>query len=234
LKEDPTFFQQKLLFYSVDLLKLGKRTKDLDIINNAKGYVFYTIAEKKEGINLFATARLLYEEAMQNFKKALRSSPNDIALLRNYAQANFCLFRLDIKSQKLEEQKKERERMNEGKEGKYKESADTKSSDKIDYKNKYLMIADTYYRKAIEVDHSDTTNYYYYANFLVEIKKYDMAEDSYLECLLLDPNHVETLNEYAKLLKIQKLDKQGVLIQKRSANLALRASRANTHKDDDD
>ena len=55
--------------------------------------------------------------------------------------------------------------------------------------------AEKYFIKAILVDRKNYQSYYNYASFLFQLKRFDLAEECYLECLRLKPEFYPALYE---------------------------------------
>ena len=219
LRTDPTIYRQPFLFSVIDVLQVGERVKHLDIISNAKGFVLYKMAEERQSSGHFKSAIALFSQAKEHYRNALKSNPQDISLLRNFAQINWKLFKVMMAEEKLKElgmsfslfQNKMLSP----------EDVETYVLSHCSLSHPLVSTAHSYFIKAIHANKKSANSYYYFAKFLFESKRFDLAEDCYLECLKLFPDAPSALYEYGLLLSILGNKDQSLVFLKKAELLKL-------------
>ena len=172
-----------MIFNDVDIEDIGLRVKFLDVISNARGYVFSSLADMKRQEGFLEAAEELYTRAYAGYQNALSACPNDGTLLCNCALVMIKLYCV----------REENQRGN--------EAEDMKSILRnADLDDPLLFFAQQYFKTAIQVNRKSALSYVSYARFLDHTNQMEEAETHYIEALVRDPNNVETLTSYANLL----------------------------------
>eukprot|EP01091_Cochliopodium_minus_P016198 TRINITY_DN5993_c0_g1_i1.p1 TRINITY_DN5993_c0_g1~~TRINITY_DN5993_c0_g1_i1.p1 ORF type:complete len:1174 (+),score=399.27 TRINITY_DN5993_c0_g1_i1:76-3597(+) len=181
LKNHPTIYEQKEIFSDTDVLGLGIKMKNLDIISNAKGYVYQIKGQEKETSGFYPSAKSLYEQAKDSYEQALNSNPTDPRLLRNLASVIYKIYKLE----KLIDNK----------------GVQTMNEITIEKQHPLIITADNYFKKAIRYDRNSVASFTAYAKFLGQCGRYEDSEDHFLQILKKNPNNINAITKYAFFLE---------------------------------
>eukprot|EP01119_Soliformovum_irregulare_P021101 TRINITY_DN6964_c0_g1_i1.p1 TRINITY_DN6964_c0_g1~~TRINITY_DN6964_c0_g1_i1.p1 ORF type:complete len:1087 (+),score=286.12 TRINITY_DN6964_c0_g1_i1:199-3459(+) len=185
--ENPNFFEFQQPFDETDLEDIQERIKHMNIVSHSEGFVLKMKASKK-----FKDESLrLYHLAIDKFKKALESNPNNRNSLRNLAD---CYTYLDQKSEAEFYYKEAIKSDPHDTNSLYKYGAFLDKYDRSDQ-------AEEFYLQSLEADPTHSNCLGVYADFLACSRNlYHEAEELYNCAIRLDKKNPFLLNNFGCLM----------------------------------